>query len=405
MGSDFKFYFFILFGRIMSEDSCSFKINNRTEKKYEFQQLLNSGIKMVYVDIFISNHEWNTNNTKYDIKQESGLLRWIWTKNEISFLLSYTEDIHALSFNLLKGAYFEDFTINIEMSPPECVSVYKNDTKSLFYLIHDSFVQNESDWLLCHRYFENQEWKVTLFKLTAYWLGYGMECFQRSCRKKMSMCESYIEKSVINYLIVSILIVFFLFSPIFIYFFPEKVHIKNIKSRLNNYNPSDTPYSFYRLLLNMNKQPFTFPKKRMQSFVSYLFSQESQVLTILVIICTIINATSGYVSTMLIQYFTNYKHLYLLDTQINLYFRNSIKEQIFYFFVIGLFILIISLQIIFLRNTKNVYFIYFLWTKTIVKYVDIDKVIGFVEQIGYDPQGYKIFVAAILNRMALLFFK
>lgn len=112
---------------------------------------------MVYVDISISSNDLYTNNSKYDIKQESGLFRWIWTKNDISFLLSYTEDIHAISFNLLKGVYIDDFTIDIDISPPGCEFVYKNDTESIFYLIQDSLVKNESDWLLCHRYFENQQ--------------------------------------------------------------------------------------------------------------------------------------------------------------------------------------------------------------------------------------------------------
>lgn len=49
------------------------------------------------------------------------------------------------------------------------------------------------------------------------------------------------------------------------------------------------------------------------------------------------------------------------------------------------------------------YFIYFLWTKHIVKYVDIEKLMDNNEHIAYDPHRYKIVVIAILNRVALLF--
>ncbi|CAG2228757.1 unnamed protein product [Mytilus edulis] len=171
----------------MSADECGFTVTNSSEKKIEFNTLLNSGMKTIYIDVLISDDELYTNNSNYNLKQERVLLRWVWTKNEMSFLLSYTEDIHAISFNLLKGAYIEDFTIDIDIFPAGCTFDYRNDTKALFHLIHDTFVQNESDWQLCHRYFENQEWKVMLFNLTSYWVGYEMECFKPSCREQLTI--------------------------------------------------------------------------------------------------------------------------------------------------------------------------------------------------------------------------
>lgn len=249
------FNFLALLDNSTSDTSCSFSINNSTEKKSEFNTFINSGIKMVYVNILFLDDELYTNKSKYDIKLENGLLRWIWTKNDMSFLLTFTEDIHAVSFNLLKGTYIDDITINVNISPSECVFVYQNDTKSIFNLIHDDFMQNISDWQLCHRYFENQHWKVTLFNLTSYWLGYDMECFKPSCRTQISNCELIIEKSFINYVIIVFIILIFLYSPVLFYFFPEKVLMSNIKCRLENYNSFDLPYSISRLFLNLNKQP------------------------------------------------------------------------------------------------------------------------------------------------------
>lgn len=165
----------VLFGDSMSDDECVFTVTNSSEKKVEFNTFLTSGIKMIYIEVLISDDKLYANNSNYNIKQESGLFRWVWTKSEMSFLLSYTEDIHVISFDLLKGDYIEDLTIYIDIFPAGCTFNYQNDTHSLFYLLHDTFVQNESDWQLCHRYFENQEWKVTLFNFTSYWVGYGMD--------------------------------------------------------------------------------------------------------------------------------------------------------------------------------------------------------------------------------------
>lgn len=135
--------------------------------------------------------------------------------------------------------------------------------------------------------------------------------------------------------------------------------------------------------------------------MSYLFSQENQVLTILVILSTIINVSHKQLNTTFIRDFYKYEHLCLEDS---VYLGDSIISYLLvYFCIVGIFAVIISMQILILRNTKNIYFIYFLWTKHIVKYVDIEKLIDCDEHIGYDPHGYKIFVIAILNRVALLF--
>lgn len=56
-----------------------------------------------------------------------------------------------------------------------------------------------------------------------------------------------------------------------------------------------------------------------------------------------------------------------------------------------------------MRKIKNIYFIYFVWTDRKVRYVDIEKLIDSDEHIAYDTHGYKVFVIAILNRVALLF--
>lgn len=207
-------------------------------------------------------------------------------------------------------------------------------------------------------------------------------------------------------MIILFLLGIFLYSPILLYFFPEKVQVNNIERRFKHYNAFDTPYSLSRLLLNLNKQPYPFSKYIF--YFSYLFSQENQVITILVITSIIINVSNKYLNTIFIRdfdMFDKYQHLYLEDIPHIRDVKDSsyIPTLLTYFCYYGLFAVSISVQIIVLRKIKNIYFIYFVWTDKKVRYINIEKLIDSDEHIAYDPHGYKIFVIAILNRVALLF--
>lgn len=234
----------------------------------------------------------------------------------------------------------------------------------------------------------------------------------------MTTCDLYIEKSFINYLIIIFLIGIFIYSPVLLYFFPEKISIKNIQNRLQNYNFFDTPYSVSRLLLNLNKQPhFTLisneNKKsivysRLAIFGSIAFSQENKILTIFVIVCSIINILYRRLSTTLNEDWKKYEHIYLpFDIPIP-YMDDSTETYLFiYFIVFGFCSVCISIQIRILRKIKNVYFIFSVWQNSIMKYIDIDKLLQSgnenQDHNRYELYGYTFYVLSILNRVALLF--
>lgn len=127
-------------------------------------------------------------------------------------------------------------------------------------------------------------------------------------------------------------------------------------------------------------------------------------MTILVILSTVLSVFYRHINITFTRDWDKYYQLYVQDDfQVNNFDNLQVNVVLIYLFIIGFIAVFISVQIYLLKRIKNVYFIYFLWTDSIVKYVDIDKLFGRDKQIRFDPHGYNIFVVAMLNRIALLF--
>lgn len=265
----------LFLGQETSGEKCKFAVANRTRIQNEFIAVIKKGIQVVYIDYSISEEVLYQNRSRFDRFRQNGLLRWIYTKNDLSYILSYTEDFPVLTFNLLDGVFTEHLTVPIEVFPDDCDLYYGNDTHSMAKLTHETFMENQTNVKLCHRYFKNQNWKLIVKNLTNFWVGFDMECYDQTCLiNPDNNCQNYFKKSSLNYIIIFWLFFILLYGPLLLYFLPDNVPTYLYDDRINHYTIDDTPYSFKRIILRLNKP---------NSMVHYFEKSQFSVSSILIV--------------------------------------------------------------------------------------------------------------------------
>lgn len=205
---------------------CKFEIIDIEKVKHQFTQLSTLGnVQMIRFNVDINQNNSASAHSEYfqslNELHSNGLERWIWMLQQHSHLLTYSPDFEVVTLNrstsIQRNIYVPvvAFTNNNDTG----VSHYKNCTESLFYIIYKEIINNtnsNSDWLLCHRYFEGQEWKLGfLYKATGAWIGYDFECFSSNCQN--THCAQHIKKGRVNVIInISIFVVACYFPLLFL---------------------------------------------------------------------------------------------------------------------------------------------------------------------------------------------
>lgn len=168
-------------------------------------------------------------------------------------MLTFPEELHALTFNLLSGLYIQHLDVNI--TARNCLLFVNDYTHFINMLIYNTFAKHKVNWLLCHRQFELQWWKIGLTKVSSYWIGYEFECFQSQC-ESYGKCKTILSKSPVNYIIIFFLGIIVCYFPILFYILPECVQSEQLEKKLANYKWDDTPISLSRLYLNLIKRHY-----------------------------------------------------------------------------------------------------------------------------------------------------
>ncbi|CAG2195263.1 unnamed protein product [Mytilus edulis] len=107
---------------------------------------------------------------------------------------------------------------------------------------------NKTDWLLCNRYFEGQNYKHLLYELTGAWLGYDFDCFD-SVHKTVSSATS-IQTGTVNIVINIFIIVLCLYFPLLYLLLPDRYNTDEDAVRF--YRKREYPYRFARFILQLH---------------------------------------------------------------------------------------------------------------------------------------------------------
>ncbi|XP_062578371.1 uncharacterized protein LOC134240285 [Saccostrea cucullata] len=231
-----------------SKASCEISNSSVSKHRTDFQGLVSAGNKLIYVYI-------NSSFLKENIVDEfhrNRILEWIWVTRNYKHFLGYPLDLDVLTLNVMRRDV-DVLRLNIDLvNETNCVNV--SDPGFIRSYLTNILVFNESistcksffdsdvkRWI-CHRFFENQEFKRTLFDLSHVSIGYDFQCYS-SKPNVVTQDGTHELKSRVVYLIVALVLLAFLFTPTYLSVaIPDET-----KCLFEHYRKSDYPYSPRRL--------------------------------------------------------------------------------------------------------------------------------------------------------------
>lgn len=155
-------------------ENCTFVINSdslitaqKTFQKFmEFKKSV-----LLYLNIKTLNFTLKPG----DQKKLNQFQEWHWTLTENVWYLGLPIDLDYASFHI---TYIGESRIrlNIDSLNSDCCLINDAAIDQIRNRLWSDVFSNESKALLCNRYFEHQDWKITFFVITTVWLGYDLFC-------------------------------------------------------------------------------------------------------------------------------------------------------------------------------------------------------------------------------------
>ncbi|XP_062597504.1 uncharacterized protein LOC134258917 [Saccostrea cucullata] len=188
----------------------------------------------IYLEMFgiyeIADNDFNRNR----------MAEWIWVTQDYKHLLRYPMDIDLYTFGLLRRGT-DNFHLQVEIENVE--ECKKSSLTNFPYEYLTKIVNNQGKGMLCHRYFENQGFKLFLFNISHVSIGYDFECFSDNLNETK---YEIVTKSPIIYITIAIVVIFISFYPAFV---SIAVHDEQQHRNVKFYTKADYPYTFRRLFL------------------------------------------------------------------------------------------------------------------------------------------------------------
>ncbi|XP_062610432.1 uncharacterized protein LOC134272200 [Saccostrea cucullata] len=202
-----------------------------------FKDLMQEGsVQLVYINISSSSFQ----NMSLSEKEWNRVVDWIWVTNEYKHFLSYPIDIDIFTLGLMED---NDRSLKLNISIDD-ISNCINQTLWIQVFEYLFKTCNVSEGYFCHRYFENQDWKLTLFSLSHAAIGYRFHCYQNN----NTAVPIIVEKSAVIYITIAIILLLFSFYPLIV---SKSSHETTVQRQLSVYTEADYPYTPRRMLLNI----------------------------------------------------------------------------------------------------------------------------------------------------------
>lgn len=242
-------------GNVTHNFTCQFEILNLESIKTQFEEfVLIDTANLVFFNIEI-NQEF-LNITSYDNIHKNGILRWLWVADSQLYILSYPIDLDGITLRLTQST---ERTVHLAVNATIDIQEYDESNyticiQSLYQTIFDNILdRNQTNWKFCHRYFEGQYWKKILYFMMGSWLGYDLQCFNVVCAN--TECSDIVTKGTVNIVIDICILLLCLNLPLFYLFLPRRQVIS--ENQVMRYYKGESPYSFARLFLHLNKKTET----------------------------------------------------------------------------------------------------------------------------------------------------
>lgn len=252
----------------LSANSCIMNSLSITHERKAFADLLLNETNLIFMNL-------NFNQSYSDeFLEERKLERWVWVSNGSQYILSYPEDVNVFSFGLLKA---KQDSINVEINIGNLTKSCKLQFNSYLAQYLSNIVKknetttdyriDKSDGCICHSVIEKDDLGVYMYisDISAVKFGFPFRCYIGNKKNNI------IEKSYVNYIVVTIIFFTYCFYPLAI---EMAFFIEDRKMVQGSYYMSESPYS-----------PSVFCKRM-------LFSGNSKHLAALRIIFLVIVLTS-----------------------------------------------------------------------------------------------------------------
>lgn len=171
---------------------------------------------------------------------------WTWVTEDRRYLLTLPPDIDVFTFGLLRGITGE-MNINITVQNiSDCVY------DRIVFSVHEYLrnIQNGTEGLFCHRYFENQTWKKWFYFIYHLALGFNFKCYENTDMSNPIL----LERSTVIYLLIAISLILFSHHPVLLCYFSRW---QDSDKQLDFLTKADFPYTPRRVLLH-----FLFKNKK-----------------------------------------------------------------------------------------------------------------------------------------------
>lgn len=228
--------FAVLHNPVVSNKTCRVTDDSVEKHQKMFQQLV-SEKKSDMIYIYLKAPEiYEIRDDEFD---ENRMAEWIWVTAEYQHFLRYPLDFDLYTFGVLRRGIK---TLHLQIDVDNVLVCKHSSHTDFLYDYLTKVVNGTESGMICHRYFDDQQWKSFFFNISHVSIGYDFECFPN---KEGVNKREIITKSPIIYLTIIIVVLLISFYPAIV-----SITIQEEKEdqQLMVYTKADNPYTFQRFL-------------------------------------------------------------------------------------------------------------------------------------------------------------